>query len=164
MACKCHKIGAMKKRTAGKSKVTIDMEALMYATAGAVVSLAANAVIKKAIESQGENIKTTVTKFLPIAKAAGGYFLVTMSDDKRMAYAGIGIMAESATEMALVAAPKIFVIDAKMAGFGDVYTAIGDPYKYDSLPGASMGAMDEDVYTEGDELIAGAGNSADLIV
>lgn len=154
----------MKKRTAGKSKVTIDMEALMYATAGAVVSLAANAVIKKAIESQGENIKITVTRFLPLGKAAAGYFLTTMSDDKRLAYAGIGIMAESATEMALVAAPKIFVIDAKMAGFGDVYTAIGDPYKYDSLPGASMGAMYEDVYTEGDELIAGPGSSADLIV
>lgn len=164
MACKCHKIGAMKKRTAGKSKVTIDMEALMFASLGAVASLGANALIKKALETSGDSIKTTVKKFLPIGKAAAGYFLTTMSDDKRLAYAGIGIMAESATEMALVAAPKIFVMDAAIAGFGDVYTAIGDPYKYDSLPGASMGAMYEDVYTEGDELIAGAGSSADLIV
>lgn len=154
----------MKKRNVGKAKVSVDMEALMFATLGAVGSLAANALIKKAIESQGDNIKATVKKFLPIAKAAGGYFLTTMTDDKRLAYAGIGIMAESATELALVAAPKIFVMDAAMAGFGDVYTAIGDPYKYDSLPGANMGAMYEDVYTEGDELIAGSGSSSDLIV
>lgn len=163
MACKCHKIGAMKKRNVGKSKVAVDMEALMYASGGALISLSANYLVGQAIKNQGQNIKDTVDKFLPLAKAAGGYFLTTMSNDSRLAYAGIGVMAESATEFALKAGSKYFVPSA-VSGFGDVFTAIGDPYKYDSLPGASMGAMYEDMYTEGDELIAGTGSSADLIV
>ena len=152
-----------KRRSVGKSKASLDVEMLLYATGGALASLASNYLVGQVIKNQGQNVKDTVDKFLPIAKAAGGYFLTTMSKDARLAYAGIGVMAESATEFALKAGSQYFVPSA-VSGFGDVFTSIGDPYRYDSLPGASMGSMHEDIYSEGDELIAGAGGASDLIV
>ena len=90
-------------------------------------------------------------RVVPFVKIAGGYLLADKAPSQTLAYMGVGIMAEGAIEAAIVAAPDTFAI----SGFGDMFTAIGNPYSYDALPGVGRMYESYDQYTEGDELIAG---------
>ncbi len=151
--CSCQKISGMKKRNRklGKSGINVDMEGLLYTAGGAVAGLAINAFLKKATANMSVESQQTLSKAMPFVKIAGGYLLADKAPSQALAYMGIGLTAEGAIEAALVAAPDTFAI----SGFGDMFTAIGNPYSYDALPGVGRMYESYDQYTEGDELIAG---------
>lgn len=155
--CSCQKISGMKKRNRklGKSGINVDMEGLLYTAGGAVAALGLNVLLNRATENMSTESKKTLGKVVPFVKIAGGYLLADKAPSQTLAYMGVGVMAEGAIEAAIVAAPETFSIVPTIAGFGDMYTAIGNPYSYDALPGVGRMYESYDQYTEGDELIAG---------
>lgn len=121
-----------------RKKSQFSMEDVLFGAGGALVGLAANGVINKALANMPEGNRQMIGKALPIAKAVGGaYMAIKKGVDRKWRFFSAGIATAGAIETGVKFQPNLFSI----SGTGDLFSMIGnaEPVR---LPVAADPTMD----------------------
>lgn len=121
--------------------VSLSQEDILFAVGGALGGMAVNGLLNKALASQPESTRNTISKALPAAKLVGGGILaMNKKGDRRMRFVGIGMAATGGIELGSQFAPEYFGIGSS----GDVFSLLSGTDDVLALPIVPSAPLERD--------------------